>query len=131
MLPYRHARISSVLIGIFFCIIAGYAYYEARAYLYGPRITLPTTQTVVHDPIVNIRGKADNVVALYMNGKQIPVTEDGRFEQPYALAVGYNKVLIYATDHYGAGKEENIEIIYEPLIIGPEASSTPSLAPGN
>jgi hypothetical protein len=68
-----------------------------------------------------------------MNGKQIPVSEEGVFEQPYALAVGYNKVILYATDQYGAGKEEIVEILYEPLVVTPatESSSTPSLAPEN
>lgn len=129
MLPYRHSRISSFVIGLFFLAVLGYAYYEARAYLYGPRITVPATQTVVHDPVVLIRGKADHIASLFMNGKQIPVDENGVFEQPYALAPGYNKVLLYATDQYGAGREESIEVLYEPLVI--TATSTPTLAPSH
>ncbi len=132
MTPYRYTKLSSFFIAFFFIVLAVYAYYESRAYLYGPVIHVPSSQTVVHDPMVAIRGKADNIASLFMNGKQIPVSEDGVFEQPYALAVGYNKVILYATDQYGAGREEIVEIVYEPLVISPTTTpSTPALAPLN
>jgi hypothetical protein len=132
MTPYRHTKISSFFIALFFLVLGMYAYYESRAYLYGPVIHVPTSQTVVHDPMVLIRGKADNIASLFMNGKQIPVSEEGVFEQPYALAVGYNKIILYATDQYGAGKEEIVEVVYEPLVISATTTeSTPTLAPEN
>jgi hypothetical protein len=135
MTPYRHTRFSTWILLVFFCCLAVYAYYESRAYLYGPRITIPEKATLVHDPIVMVRGKAEHITSLFMNGTQIPVSEDGSFEQPYALAKGYNKVILYATDQYGTGEEKFIEIIYEPLIIEEvttqEATSTPPLAPRN
>ena len=132
MLPYRETRFSTLFLILFFLVVIGYAYFEARALLFGPTITLPLTETVVHDPLVLVRGRAENIASLFMNGKQIPVAEDGAFEEPYVLYVGYNRVVLSAIDKYGTSKDKTLEIVYEPLVIQPvpdPASSTTQLAP--
>ena len=128
MLPYRETRISTVLLTIFFLIVLGYAYFEARALLFGPSISLPTTQIVVHDPLILVKGVAENIASLSMNGKQISVAENGAFEEPYVLYVGYNRISLSAVDKYGSEKNSMLEVIYEPLVIAP-VTPTPTLAP--
>lgn len=129
MLPYRETRFSTAILTLFFICLVGYAYFEARALLYGPSITVPAKQTLVHDPLIVVKGKAENIASLFMNGKQISVAEDGSFQSPYVLYVGYNQILLSAVDKYGTRTEKIIEVQYEPLVIAPVSSSTPLLAP--
>ena len=129
MLPYRDNRLTYIALGIFFLIILGYAYYEARGLLFGPSITVSSDITEVHDPFVTIKGQADRIASLSMNGKTIPVTEDGAFEEPYLLSVGYNRIVLDASDKYGRTRRQAIEIVYTPKADAaptPVATSTPS-----
>ncbi len=114
MLPYRDSRLTYIALGIFFLIVLGYAYYEARGLLFGPSITVTSNITEVHEPFVTIKGQADRIASLSMNGKTIPVTESGAFEEPYLLSVGYNRIVLDATDKYGRTRRQAIEIIYTP-----------------
>jgi len=138
MLPYRDSRLTYIALGIFFLIVLGYAYYEARGLLFGPTIAINSTITEVHDPFVTIKGHADRISSISMNGKTIPVTEDGAFEEPYLLSPGYNRIVFDASDKYGRVRRQAIEIVYTPstttVKVDPPtatttASSTPAVAP--
>lgn len=81
-----------------------------------------------------IEGSTSHIAALYMNGKQIAVTESGEYSEPYALAPGYNRIVLEARDKYGKSTERAIEIMYTPdpsktPLPAPEATSTPGVAP--
>lgn len=146
MLPYRDSRLTYIALGIFFLIVIGYAYYEARGLLFGPSITVSSDMQEVHEPFVTIKGQAERIASLSMNGKNIPVTENGAFEEPYLLSPGYNRIVLDASDKYGRTRRQAIEIVYtpstssgqapdttpEPVIAAtstPSASSTPEVAP--
>jgi uncharacterized protein YfaP (DUF2135 family) len=68
----------------------------------------------VHEPYVEISGRADRISSLSMNGKAIPVTEKGEFEEPYLLAKGDNKIMLEAKDAYGRTTSRIVEIVYIP-----------------
>lgn len=138
MLPYRDSRLTYIALGIFFLIVLGYTYFEARGLLFGPSITVSSKITEVHDPFVTIKGQADRISSLSMNGKTIPVTENGAFEEPYLLSLGYNRIVFDASDKYGRTRRQAIEIIYTPrsepaptatATSTVSASSTPAVAP--
>ncbi len=114
MLPYRDSRLTYIALGVFFLIVLGYAYYEARGLLFGPSITVNSTITEVHEPFVTIQGRADRIASLSMNGKAISVTENGSFEEPYLLSPGYNRIVLDASDKYGRTRRQAIEIVYTP-----------------
>ncbi len=147
MLPYRDSRLTYIALGIFFLIVLGYAYYEARGLLFGPSITVSSEMTESRESFVTIQGHADRISSLSMNGKSIPVTENGAFEEPYLLSPGYNRIILDATDKYGRTRRQAIEIVYTPssdsthsndsgqasspqaTTTSPVSSSTPSVAP--
>src|SRR3989344_5828088 len=114
MLPYRDSRLTYIAFGIFFLIVLGYAYYEARGLIFGPSITVTSNIAEVHESFVTIKGKADRIASLSMNGKTIPVTENGVFEEPYLLNLGYNRIVFDASDKYGRTSRQTIEIVYIP-----------------
>ena len=114
MLPYRDSRLTRIIIAVFFIIIAGYAYFEARGILYGPRIEVPEGVTQVNEQFITLRGRADRIAILHMNGRPGSVTEDGTFEEPYLLSPGLNRVVFDAEDKYGRKRQEVIQVVYAP-----------------
>jgi len=142
MLPYRDSRITQLALALFFVLLIGYGYFEARGLLFGPSITVTSQVTEVHQPFILIKGHADRISSLSMNGKAIQVTESGDFSEPYLLAPGDNRIVLDASDKYGRSRTETIEIVYTPETSpGPTttvaatttptefASSTPVVAP--
>ena len=129
MLPYRDSRLTQIALAVFFVIIIGYAYYEGRGLLYGPRINVSSQIQEVHDPFVRVKGTADRIASLAMNGKQIKVTEAGAFDEPYLLAPGVNRILLDAKDKYGRSRQQVIQIVYTPTsVIMPIISATTTIA---
>lgn len=133
MLPYRDSRITRVVLIVFFIVLAGYAYFEARGFLFGPRIEVSSEMIEVTDPYVVIQGQAARISKLSMNGKEITVTESGQFQEPYLLAPGLNRILLDAEDKYGRSRQEVIQIVYTappesslPVTL-PASSSTPPM----
>ena len=130
MLPYRHSKLSRILIVIFFLIVIGYAYYEARGMLYGPVISLPSESIQSTERFITVSGKAERINTLRMNGVAITVTEDGAFEEPYLLAPGLNRIIFDAEDKYGNTSQEVLQIVYTPSedegMFTPESTSTSS-----
>src|SRR3989344_2205681 len=114
MLPYRDSRLTVVLLGIFFLVAISYALFEARGQLMGPTIIVDTRVGSVDDPLILIEGHAERISSLMMNGREIPVTEDGLFREPYLIAAGYNRILLTAKDSYGRSAERVLEIVYTP-----------------
>jgi len=112
MLPYRDSRLTKIVIAVFFIVIAGYAYFEARGILYGPRIEVPEGVSLVNEQFITLRGRADRIAILNMNGKPISVTEDGTFEEPYLLSPGLNRIVFDAEDKYGRKRQEVIQVVY-------------------
>ncbi len=130
MLPYRDSKITKIALVVFFLLVLGYAYFEAQGFLFGPAITVTSKVTEVHDPFITIQGRADRIASLSMNGKPVSVTEGGSFSAPYLLAEGDNRIVLDASDKYGRGRRQVIEIVYTPLASSsPQtASSTPAVA---
>lgn len=99
---------------IFFLAILGYSYFEARNIIYGPVIVLKESdQAVVRDQMILVTGVAKNITEIRMNGRLIPTTEAGGFEEAHLLAEGYNAILLTARDKIGRTTTETIEVVYE------------------
>jgi hypothetical protein len=126
MLPYRDGRITRIALIVFFILIVGYAYFEARGVLYGPSIHVTSGVTEVTDPFISVQGKADRIAELSMNGRPISVTEDGAFDEPYLLSPGLNRIMLDATDRYGRKTQQVMEVVYKA---DPDAPIKPAERP--
>lgn len=117
MLPYRNNRIAAAAIIIFFLAVVGYAYFEARNILYGPHIDIatPDAPLSVTEQLIHIKGKAENISELTINGNPTSVTEDGAFDEALLLAVGYNKIVLSAKDKFGRSTTKTLQIIYSDI----------------
>lgn len=131
MLPYRDSRFAKIILVVFFILLLGYSFYEAQAMLFGPRISIPSDTIVMHDAFTLIRGQAENIAELRLNGDPISVTEEGVFEEPYLLTPGTNRIVLDASDKYGRSTQKSIEIIYiaDGAQMPQEATSTDGAVP--
>lgn len=128
MLPYRDSRLTKIALVIFFLLIAGYAYFEARGILYGPSIDVPQTVQNVSSPYVELTGTTSHIASLMVNGQAVPVTEQGAFDIPFALSPGDNRIVLEAEDKYGHSTEKILEIVYAP---SPTSTSTSTTVPSS
>ena len=128
MLPYSDSRITKIALTLFFLVVVGYAFYESYGLVSGPSMTISDAPIVVHDPFVRIQGSAERISGLAMNGKDIPVTAAGAFDEPYLLAPGRNRIMLIARDRYGHTSQNVVEITYMPSTLGTStqtATTTP------
>ena len=114
MSPYRESRLIRFLLGFFFLLLIAYALFEARGILSGPALNIPTEAVIVTESSTRIRGSAERITELRLNGKQIPVTEEGEFDEPFLLAEGSNYFLLEARDARGRSTRTTLHIIYRP-----------------
>lgn len=114
MSPSRDSRAIRFVLAVFFLVLIAYALYEARGILYGPEINVPHEAIVVNESSTLIRGTAERITELRLNGRQIPVTESGEFEEPFLLAKGSNYFVLEARDARGRTTQETLLIIYQP-----------------
>lgn len=114
MLPYREHRLGTFALIVFFVLLVSYVAYEFYSVALGPRIAILDRTLVVHDAFTTIRGSAENIAELQMNGRTIFVTEAGAFEEPHLLNPGTNTVVLDARDNYGRTRREVMEVVYQP-----------------
>lgn len=112
MYGHRDGRFTRIALSLFFVCILGYAAYEAQAMLLGPVVTTLPQPEVLNKAFVTIRGQADHIASLSMNGKPIAVTEEGAFEEPYVLMPGLNYIVFDAVDKYGRARQKVLEMVY-------------------
>lgn len=113
-IPSYSSRFVYIGFAVFFLVVVGYALFEMRGLLAGPSITVSPRVLDTSHPLIKISGTALRITSLSMNGKEIPVSEGGLFEESYALTPGYNRIILEAKDRYGKKTERTIEVIYNP-----------------
>ncbi len=99
---------------LFFVTLLSYAAYEAQGIFFGPVINIPTTLLTVDESATLIRGQVERITELRLNGKTIPVTENGSFEELYLLAPGSNRLILQARDARGRSTQKTLDIVYTP-----------------
>lgn len=134
MALYREIRVTTILTLLFFCAAGAYALYEMSGMIRGPRINIPLGTLESADAYMVIRGNAERISRLSMNGAIISVTEDGAFEEPYLLSPGLNRISFDAEDKYGRKEHAVMQVVYTPTqaALPPtqeHASSTDGVAP--
>jgi len=102
---------SGLLLFLGLCI--AYAAFQARFLIAGPQISLTKEpESVQSERQVKISGVANNITAIYLNGKPITTTEDGAFEEALILENGYTTMTISAVDRFGRSTKINRDYVY-------------------
>jgi len=123
----RDSRFVRLVLILFFVLAVAYAVYEAQGLLYGPRIHLQNETFASDTSFVSIKGRAERIAELRINGKTVSVRENGEFDEPYLLAPGSNRIILEARDARGRTAIETLDIVYRAPkdILAPEVDEEP------
>ena len=109
-----YAKISIIVIII--AITLGYAYYQTQDYIKGPllELTAPINGSTHQNDVVIIKGNAQNISYISLNGRQIFTDQSGNFSETILLAEGYNLVKVSVQDKYKREVQKILELVYQP-----------------
>lgn len=109
------------LVTIFIGTIFYYAYYQSRAIIAGPTITLSTPEdgASVDSALVRVQGVAGHAKELTLDGRQIFIDLSGNFSEQLLLYPGYNIIELAAKDGEGREQKKTVGVVWNS-----KASST-------
>jgi len=95
--------VKPILIGLVVLLVIGYSGLKLKNFVTGPQVTIasPADGQTIRQTLVNVKGRAERISQLYLNGKKIFTDKQGNFNEPYLLASGYNLLEIIASDQFG------------------------------
>jgi len=111
----RDISLRSYLIAIFFLTLVAYGVFQTKNLLLGPDIVIaaPTNGAALGLNPIEIRGQAERIAFLSLNGEQIFTDEDGHFSQKLLLNRGYNIVSMEAQDKFGRTVKKVLNLVYK------------------
>ena len=93
-------------------LIVGYAGFEARKLIEGPRIVIlsPQDGTATSSSIITIAGTAENISFLTINDDPAFTDESGHFFEVLSPPSGYAIFTVAATDRFGRKASAQVRI---------------------
>jgi|SRR5579872_3254102 len=103
------------LLIIFILFIFGYSFFQARNIIFGPEIYLksPLDGETYENPLVEIKGVAQNADFLYLDDRPIFTDTNGNFDEKLLLSPGYNAIKLDAEDKFGKKTEKIVQVIFK------------------
>ena len=95
-----------------FAIIGIFTYMKMNFLVRGVDISA-TVDKNSKSPVVSIRGSAENAIYLSLNGREIYIDKDGKFDEQVALLPGLSVMTLSAQDKFGKSSDKNIDIMYQ------------------
>ncbi len=104
-------KISSLIAIVLFILV--YSGFEARRLVRGPHVEIfePSDGATIENPLVEVRGRAENVLAISLNDRKITVDEQGVFSEKLLLSPGYNVIRVSVSDKFGRNREKTVELV--------------------
>ena len=107
--PPRYA-----LVIVFFLLLIGYGLFQSKNLILGPNIAIasPLDGAAVGLNPVEVRGQADRIAFLSLNGQQIFTDQNGNFSQKLLLTPGYNSIKLEAKDKFGRTIQKILNLVH-------------------
>ncbi|MCL4353427.1 helix-turn-helix domain-containing protein [Patescibacteria group bacterium] len=98
---------SSSVVFVFVLAVIGYVLFQYRAFVIGPYLDVysPKEGQVIGKSII-VKGKTDPNASLFINGRPVPVGQDGTFQKEIRAFPGNETIDIVSENHFGK-KTEN------------------------
>ncbi|HEY4502590.1 MAG TPA: hypothetical protein VJH21_02035 [Candidatus Paceibacterota bacterium] len=110
----RSSRTYFIGISIAFSLflLAGYALFEARFILLGPKITIEAPQNgdFFSQSEVTVSGHVENIVRISLNDRPIFIDEEGHFNEKLLVQKGYTIITVKAEDRFGREIKKHLYI---------------------
>ncbi|MDO8520826.1 MAG: hypothetical protein Q7S52_01810 [bacterium] len=109
--------LSALLVGIFIGVIVFYSYYQSRAIIAGPVITIETPETgvVATTSFIAVKGSVAHATVITLQGRPIFIDLKGQFSEQLLLMNGYNIIELTAKDNEGRMDRKTIELVYQKI----------------
>ncbi len=112
----RKTRWSKLALAALFFSLGGYALYQAKDLIRGPKLTIaaPRLGETSSIRLIEVEGRAERIARLFLNGRLIFTDEAGRFEEKLLLPPGYTIINLEADDKFGRKVKTALPIAYQP-----------------
>ncbi len=109
--------LTALVVGVFIGVIAFYGYYQSRAIIAGPQITVekPSTGSIATTSLITILGTVAHANEITLQGRPIFIDLNGRFSEQLLLMDGYNIIELTAKDMEGRVDRKIIELVYNSI----------------
>lgn len=102
-------------------LLLAYVLFQARFLITGPTVSLiDEPASIQNSQVVNLRGLAENITHISLNGRQIFTDRAGYFDEALVLENGYTIATIQVTDRYGRQRSIVKQFVYTPTSIIPQ-----------
>lgn len=107
----RFIKISAITALIVF--VALFAFFRSLNYIRGPIISIsyPENGAIINSNIIEIRGNAQRIVKITLNGYPISIDEQGNWSETLILYDGINKITVQAEDQFGRSVKKQLDIV--------------------
>ncbi len=101
--------------GVIVSIVFIFAYFatEASSIMKPPELLVeyPADNAVLDHELIEVSGHVESEALVFMNGQEVFLNENGRFEEPMNLSEGVNILRITAQKKHGAKKEIFLRVV--------------------
>lgn len=117
MLRHTKKKIKKCIGIILTIIILSYSIFEVKDLARGPSITVdyPENGATVNVGVVSLRGTAERISSIQINGGELFTDLTGRFTKDILLSPGYNVIDVRAQDRLGRHVEKKIELVAQTV----------------
>lgn len=94
-------------------LAAGYFFYEARGVIFAPTLEVftPQNNAVVSTGRLQIAGRTDPRLKVWISGREAQADEKGLFEDSIPIWPGYNEIGIRVSDKFGNETRKILKIV--------------------
>jgi hypothetical protein len=97
--------------GALFIVIIVFTYVNMRSIVKGVAIEADIIPATENSKVVHVEGFVKNATYVSLNGREIFIDEEGKFNEAVALPDGYSVIAISAKDNNGVTKENTLEVV--------------------
>lgn len=100
---------------LFFIILVSYGVWRSRDLLFGIRMSVAgiTDGMTAHDPILTFSGDARHANSVTVDGRTVPLAQDGSWQDTIALQAGVNIVTVTAKDKFNRTIKKEYSVYYQ------------------
>jgi hypothetical protein len=97
--------------GTLFLIIIIFGYVNMHSIVNGVAITANIIPATTESKVVHVAGMVKNATYVSLNGREIFIDEEGKFDEAVALPDGYSVITLAAKDNNGESKKNTLEVV--------------------
>ncbi len=96
-------------------MLAGYVLFQSQNILRGPVVHIdePLDGATLFYDVVDVKGRAENVAYIYLNGRQIYIDNYGYFNEKLIAPPGYSIIELLAQDKFGRKSQKLLHLIIQ------------------